>query len=61
MIFSLFLAGIEVAPEGIATEFKSVESIIFKGPDILVAVLPAGLVLFTAGEAPAGVPNLPLI
>ena len=39
----------------------TVGSVIFKGPDILVAVLPAGLVLFTAGETPAGVPNLPPI
>ena len=42
----LGLKGIEITTEGSATQFQSVSSIIYKNPDFLVALIPAGLVLF---------------
>lgn len=48
-IDELGLKGIEITTEGLATQFQSVTSIIFKNPDFLVALIPAGLVLVLAG------------
>jgi len=46
---TLGLKGLEITTEGRATQFQSVSTIIFKNPDFLVALVPAGFVLMLSG------------